>query len=168
MMKYTSAEANKLLRQLNEQYDTLLSKAEQSASFVAAVGEDIETVRPAYDYASSEAEMTALLARIRTVKHALNVFNSTTAVPEFGMTIDEMLIYIPQLTAKKRRLGAMQNRLPKTRERSYGSSPVIEYNYANYDIERAAADYIAVSELLAKAQTALDVVNNSATLEIGL
>lgn len=167
-MKYTSAEANKLLRQLNEKYDTLYNKAEQSKSFIAAVGEDLEAVRPAYDYSASEAELEALLAQIRTVKHALNVFNATTLVPEFKMTIDEMLIYIPQLTAKKRRLGAMQNRLPKQRERSYGSSTIIEYNYANYDIEKAAGDYNAVSELLAKAQTALDVVNNSATLEIEL
>ena len=45
-MKYTSAEANKLLRQLNEQKERLLNIESRSSTFIAAVGEDIEDVRP--------------------------------------------------------------------------------------------------------------------------
>lgn len=42
----------------------------------------------------------------------------------------------------------------------------MEYKYANYDIAQAEADLAAVTDELARAQTALDVVNNSVTLEI--
>lgn len=50
-MKYTSAQANKLLKKLNDEYSALLDKEQRSRDFRAAMGEDIESVRPAYDYA---------------------------------------------------------------------------------------------------------------------
>ena len=49
-MKYTSAEANKLLKKLNDEYAALLDREKRSREFRAAMGEDIESVRPAYHY----------------------------------------------------------------------------------------------------------------------
>ena len=46
------------------------------------------------------------------------------------------------------------------------SKGIVEYRYANYDVEKAASDLSAVSDELARLQVALDVVNNSVTLEI--
>ena len=54
-MKYTSAQANKLLKKLNDEYSALLHKEQRSRDFRAAMGEDIESVRPAYDYANTGA-----------------------------------------------------------------------------------------------------------------
>lgn len=54
-MKYTSAQANKLLKKLNDEYSALLDKEQRSRDFRAAMGEDIESVRPAYDYAKRGA-----------------------------------------------------------------------------------------------------------------
>lgn len=48
-MKYTSSEANKLLRRLNEERDAVLVKEQKSSTFLAAMGEDPESVRPKYD-----------------------------------------------------------------------------------------------------------------------
>ena len=45
---------------------------------------------------------------------------------------------------------------------------MIDYCYANYDIAAAKADYERVSEELATIQTALDLVNSTATMEIEL
>ncbi len=45
-MIYTSAEAAKLLRSLNEKQTSLKQKERMSCTFIAAVGEDIESVRP--------------------------------------------------------------------------------------------------------------------------
>ena len=45
-------------------------------------------------------------------------------------------------------------------------SQIIDYRYANYDIEAVKADYQRVSDELAKAQTALDLVNTTMTMEI--
>ena len=49
-MQYTSAEASKILRKLEDEIDGLLTMEAQSRQFLAAVGEDIESVRPEYDY----------------------------------------------------------------------------------------------------------------------
>lgn len=56
--------------------------------------------------------------------------------------------------------------LPRQRkDRDYSSSNTIEYLYANFDIEEARAELGRVSELYAKAQTMLDLVNNRDTFE---
>lgn len=169
-MKYTSAEANKLLKKLNEEKAMLLDNESRSAAFSAALGEDVESVRPEYDYESAAQSLDVLNASIRKVKHAINVFNATHTVPGFDMTIDEILVYIPQLTEKKSRLLAMSSRLPKERKSvsGYGANAVIDYLYANYDVSKAAKDYSAVSELLSRVQTALDIVNNTETMEIDI
>ena len=48
-MTYTSAQANKLLKKLNDEHAALLDKETRSKDFRAAMGEDVESVRPAYD-----------------------------------------------------------------------------------------------------------------------
>ena len=40
-MKYTSAQANKLLKKLNDEYSALLDKEQRSRDFRAAMGEDV-------------------------------------------------------------------------------------------------------------------------------
>ena len=169
-MKYTSSEANKLLRKLNSDYQTLLSTEMQSRTFLAATGEDPESVRPAYDYAKTQEEIKAVAEKIRAVKHAINVFNITTKLEGFDMTIDEMLVALPQISERVRTLDSMRTALPKVRERTYGTgtNATIDYRYVNYDIEAVAKDYEAMYEYLTKAQTALDKVNNSVLIDIGL
>ena len=166
-MKYSSAEAAKLLRKLNEEVENLEDQEVKRREFNAALGEDVETVRPAYDYADTQRKLKELQAKIRTVKPALNWFNSTTEVPGFDMTIDQLLVYIPQLSRRKQKLAMMSSCLPKERAKVSGlGSQIIDYRYANYDIEAAKADYQRVSDELAKAQTALDLVNTTMTMEI--
>lgn len=167
-MKCTSAEAAKILRSLSDELTSVSEMQDKSAEFVAAVGEDIESVRPSYNFAETQAKLNELEKKIRTVKHALNVFNSTTVVPEFGMTIDEMLVYIPQLSLRKRKLGIMKSKLAKTREQSSVRSGVIDYRYLNYQLADAEREFKTVEESLSAAQTALDLINSTATLEIDL
>ena len=168
-IRMTSAEAAKLLRKLNEELDNVLLIEQQSREFSAALGEDVESVRPDYNYRMVQEQIEGLEARIRQVKHAVSSFNLMQEVPGFdGMTIDQMLVYIPQLNRRKSKLALMQQRLPKQRERaSYGGgSQIIDYSYANYDIEAVMADYEKTAEELSRAQTALDLVNTTAKLDI--
>ncbi len=55
-MKYavTSAEASKLLRKIVEEKSVVLANENQSSVFNASLGEDVESVRPAYDYAETQ------------------------------------------------------------------------------------------------------------------
>lgn len=166
-MLYTSAEAAKLLRKLNDELENLEAMENQSCTFRASVGENIEDVRPEYDYFETQNKIIEIEEKIRKVKHEINKFNLENEIPDFKMTIDQMLIYIPQLTKKKQKLFNMQNRLPKRRE-SVSNSGIIDYSYANYDIKNAKEDYIKISDELSKAQTALDVINNKLKMEIDL
>lgn len=168
-MRMTSAEAAKLLRKLQEELDNMLLMEEQSREFSAALGEDVESVRPAYDYGEVQRQIQGLEEQIRRVKHSISAFNLVQEVPGFeGMTIDQMLVYIPQLSRRKAKLALMQQRLPKQRERAGygGGSQIIDYSYANYDMETVRADYEKAAEELSRAQTALDLVNTTAQLEI--
>ena len=59
-MKMTSAQAAKLLRQLNDELRNLTVREENSRSFLASLGEDPESVRPAYDYAEMQKQQAEL------------------------------------------------------------------------------------------------------------
>lgn len=137
--------------------------------FTAAVDEDLESARPVYDYVKTQEEQNAIEAKIRKVKHAINCFNTVTMVPGFDMTVDEMLVYIPQLSERKRKLTEMASFLPKERaSKGYQATKIIEYTYTNYETHKAAEDLAAVTDELAKAQTALDVVNNREQMDIDI
>lgn len=168
-MLYTSAEAAKLLKRLNEEHDAVLNREIQSQSFLASVGEVPDSVRPDYNYAETQEKLKEIERKIRIVKHCINQFNITHIVPGFNMTVDQMLIYIPQLTATKTKLYSMKSVLPKTRDTSGSfsrSGNIIDYRYANYDVSIAEKDFNLVSDALAKAQTALDLINSTETMEI--
>ncbi len=167
-MKYTCAQAAKLLKRLNERVYEVKSMEQQTMSFVASLGEDPETVRPEYDYAAAAAQIDELEEKIRKIKHAVNVFNVTHTVPGFDMTVDQILVYIPQLTERKEKLRTMAAALPKARQQGYSGGSVVDYTYANYDPRLAAADLEKVSAALSDAQTALDLVNSTETLELDI
>jgi len=59
-MKYTSAEANKLLREKNDMLRQNEKKEDLSSEFIVSLGEDPESVRPEYDYAAAQSEMNRL------------------------------------------------------------------------------------------------------------
>ena len=167
-MLVTSKEANKLLHELEEEHTYLLTNEGQSNTFLAAVGEDVESCRPNYDYEKVQDEIKTVENKIIKVKHAINKFNAVTFVDEFNKTIDEMLVYIPQLTRHIQKLNSMQNRLPKEREDSNMRSTIIDYRYVNYDINKVKKDYKEKVEELHKAQICLDTVNVTKKFEIEL
>ena len=170
-MKYTSAQAAKLLRQLREEHQRLLAREEETQVFLAAVGEDVESLRPDYDYREVQDKLARLEKQIRTIRHAMNEFNLHTLVE--GMTIDEVLVYLPQLTERREKLGRMAARLPRRRAESAGmglgaKGAIIDYEYANYDIAAAEEEFRQVTEEIARLQTSLDRVNSTEMMEINL
>lgn len=169
-MRVTSAQAAKLLRQLNDELRALQLKEANSSNFVAAIQEDVESVRPAYNFKEMRDAQAKVECKIRKVKHAINMFNTTTIIPDFDITIDEMLVYLPQLNAECATLSKMRDAMPKVRVSSGYSSggSIIDYRYANYDIEEVGRHYAELSDTLAKAQTVLDLVNSTVEFEIDI
>lgn len=164
-MKMTSAEANKMIKQLRDQYRLLESQERNVISFVAATTENVEEVRPAYSYEDTAAEYDEIERKIRRIKHALNLFNATTVPEGLDMTIDELLVFLPQATERLRKLAGMLSRPPKFRAENTGRTSIIEYEYLNFDPESVRKDYDALLEFKNKALTALDVANNTVLFE---
>lgn len=160
-MNYTSAQASKLLSKLQQEYNGLDMWEENSKTFLASVEEDVESARPEYDYEKMREQFSAIENKIRKVKHAINIFNTTTLISEFNMTVDEMLVYLPQLSRRKAKLTEMATTLPKARYRRGERSNIIDYKYANYDIDKVKEDLEKITEELSKAQLALDLVNHT-------
>ena len=167
-MRYTSSEANKLLKGLEARIADLKRREAKSRSFHAASTEDPEELRPVYDFKETQKQIAALEQDVRTVKHAINVFNVTHTLPGFDdMTIDQALVYLPQLSARVRKLQEMAVALKRERVDSFRSN-IIDYVIANYDIDDAGRAYHAEQEKLNAVQIALDAANSGDTMEINV
>ena len=104
MAQMTSAMAAKYLKKLNEEHDALLRREKKTMTFTAAIQENREEVRPEYNYSAVQVQLLELERKIRAVKHEISLFNLNQSVPGSDMTVDQMLVYIPQLTARKNKL----------------------------------------------------------------
>ena len=65
MALITSAIAAKQLRKLNDQRDALLAMEKKARTFTAAIQEDAENVRPAYDYKATQDALAEVEAKTR-------------------------------------------------------------------------------------------------------
>ena len=169
-MKYTSAQAGKLIKKIENAILKAESAESKSSVFRAALGEDVEAIRPAYDFRKTQDTMDELKAKLREAKHAVNVFNVSHTLPDFdGLTIDQALVYLPQLRQRAKTLQLMAARLPRERVESYLSSgSLIDYTITNYDAEEAEEEYQKVCDLMTSLQLALDIVNSTETMEINV
>ena len=168
-MLYTSAQANKLLLKLNKEHELLRQQESEASAYVAATIEKPEDARPPYDYAQTQKQLARIEQAIVTIKHAINVFNTTHKIPGFDLTADQALAYLPLLRERGYRLARMANRMPKTRIVGGNSrSGLIEYEYANYDVEEAKREYFDAMDKVAKLKLALEQLNNTETMEIAI
>lgn len=167
--EFTSASANKYLRRLQDEKDRLLRAEQEVSTYVLAEGEAAEP--PAYDYGAVREKVAQIDGQARAIRHALHRFNMQTVLPERGITIDEALILLAQLSGRKDRLNSLASRQPQERlgNRYFGSSNgPIEYRYANYDVAQAEADYRAVADEIAALQLELDLVNQTEVFSVEL
>ncbi len=159
----TSAELNKELKRLYNERNRIIELESLTSFFVAATTENVEELRPEYDLLGTSETLREMEKKIRKLKHRLNVFNSTHVVEELGMTIDEILVYLPQQQQRVLTLGRLARHLPRVRcSVQYGNRMnLIEYEYSNYDQAEAQRLFDAASEELARAQIALDRANST-------
>ena len=167
-MKLTSATIHKMVKKLQDEKEYILNQEEKTEIYMSTEG--YKDIIPDYSYSEVREKVDVIDLKIVKLKHAINLFNTTTVIPEYNITIDEMLVLIPQLSAKKQKLSEMALRLPKAREeQGYGrASNIIDYRYANYDIDEVNKDLLAVTDELSSAQLALDLINHSVTFEVEL
>lgn len=159
VMLYTSAEANKLLRKLKDELDFEETMRSHNCVYIKALEEKDEDVRPYFDLDASNRKIQDLQDQIRKLRHAINLFNVKTVIPETDLTIDQVLIRLPQLTDQIYQYETMSKRPKKLRVGH--TSTVIDYEIANYDPQRAKALADLYADERSKLQNALDLVNST-------
>ena len=164
-MKYTSASANKLVKLLEDKKAYLLQQERNDSTYVLADDEKEEI--PAYEFRETNEKIDEIDSKIRKLKHALNVFNSTTVLP-VGITIDEALVEMAQLNNKLPRLDMMRNAKTKTRMSGYnaGRRDVAEYQYLNYDPKEVETVHEKDLRRVQQLQLALDKINQTVEFEV--
>lgn len=168
MQKMTSAYANKLLKNLEEEKNFWVNKENTSCTYVAAINE--EPVIPEYDYVAVSKTIGEIDEKMAVIKHALNLSNAMARVQvgEEEMSVDMILIRMAQLNRRKVFLDMLRKKLPKTREEARftqrNSAP--EYCYINYDLDLVKSEYERISKVIMDMQMALDKYNQTELFEV--
>lgn len=159
----TSAMANKMIKALEDDKREIILAQENNMSYIETVGYDLEI--PEYNFRETQDRIAEIDEKIRKIKHAINIFNTTTILPEVKITIDEALVYMAQLNRVLMILERMKDATKKSRYRGSDRS-LVEYQCVNYEIEDARHKYEVIRAQITAIQLALDKVNQTVLFEI--
>lgn len=164
----TSAAANKLLKSYNDRVDNLYMIESQRRSYTRVDG--VVPIKPEYDFDAVRTEIDSLNGKIIEIKHAINMFNVNTVLPEACITIDRALIKMAQLNKLKTTLNLMRMQEPEKLKESFGqrASNTAEYTVANYNPKDAQKVYEDVCNELSALQLELDFVNSTEKITINI
>lgn len=162
-MLMNSDSANKLVKQLESARGTLLAQERQVITYSFLQGE--EPFKPPYNFTETQEKLGKLNEVIVALKHAINVFNTTTKLPDMDLTVDMALVRLPILTGMVSKLESMAGMLEKTRQTNIAAKAA-EYTCRNFDGEEAKRAFLAAQEERKAIQQALNTVNMTETFEV--
>ena len=165
-MKITPDGAQKMIHSLETQRRQLVEKKNELSTFIVAVSEgNPEDLRPEFNFTDTVNEIKMIDEKIMKIKHARNVFNTTTYLPDEQMTIDEALIMMAVLNNNYKYYTKLGNAQKKRRNMSSYANE-IEYIYTNYDIGEAKNCGKSMYDKMLEIQSKLNLVNTTYTFEI--
>lgn len=165
-MEFTSAAANKYVKSLEEEKQSLLKQEKNTDTYRVPEGKSLEEEKPEYDYSETRKLVDDIDNKIAKVKHGINIFNTMAAVGRTDdMTVDEALVRLAQLNNKKRLLASMKDVPQKELSTDYGLSGAMAV-YRNYDAKLVQEDFRKVSKEIANLQMAIDTVNLTKTFKV--
>lgn len=171
MKKMTSAFANKIIRQLQEEKRLLVVNENEGATYIATNEE--EAVIPDYNYSDTSKMVEEIDEKICRIKHAINLSNSVNTIDVNGkeMTIDTVLVKMAQLNSRKETLDELRKnqavvRISNVYRGSGAYTP--EYMYINYDLREVKEDYKRLSNRIMEMQLALDRYNQIVEFEVDI
>ncbi len=159
-MQFTAASANKHIKYLEGEKSALLSRESNNAVITVLDGK--ETLVDVYDFTETREKIAAIDNEISTIKHAVNVFNTTTYIKS-GITIDCALIKLAQLNRELDIVAEMKDR-PKERVDSTYSGQVLRK--INYDLDVVSKYHREVIKRIHELQMQIDVVNLTQSFEV--
>ena len=155
MTLMTINEIGKRIGDLKTERERLIEKDKKLRVFRASEFEDLEKLRPDYDYVGLQSELDGVEEEIRNLTAKAISILTTQKVNEFhDMTVLDLLLYLRDLKEKEERLYEMTTHLEK--ERHFSSSLLLEYEYINYDISKVEEDLRKTREELEKVRTFFD------------
>lgn len=144
----------KTISDLKTERERLIRKDEKHRVFTAGVFEDVEKLRPNYDYDSFQKELDHLDETIRNLTAKVVTILATERVKEYhDMTILEILLLLRDLKVKEQRLYDMTSHLEKER---HSTELAIEYEHVNYDISKVEEDLRKTRAEIEKVRTFSD------------
>lgn len=156
----TVAAAMKYLRMLDQRKETTLRKEQENCVYLEINGEAQEG--EAYSLTEAIMEVSILDSSIRNIRHAINVSNTTTEVGDTGMTVDEVLVYIAQLSNNVRRLEMLASIPARSKPRPFSPGSVDKaVTCAQFDPASAKESAQQQQSKLSELQMALDLHNLS-------
>ena len=140
MTLMTINEMGKKIGDLKTERERLIEKDKKLRVFRASEFEDLEKLRPDYDYAGFQTELDRVEEEIRKLTAKAISILTTQKVNEFhDMTVLDLLLYLRDLEKKEERLYEMTTHLEKER---HASSLLLEYEYINYDISKVETFFV--------------------------
>lgn len=166
-MEISPAYASKLIKKKNEEIRSLLAEEQKTSTTTACVGEDVEALRHAYNFAETQKKIETLQDDILNLKHAINEFNVSTVLPGFNFTIDVALVKMKMLSDRKTRLSYMKQVQPVSRSSgAYIKQP--EYTYRNFDVDEVLREFSSTELELTNLQLAIDKANLGSALNVNI
>ena len=167
-MKITPDGAQKLIRSLEKDRHQLVERINKLSTFVVAITEgNPEELRPEFDCMATIKESEMIDEKIRKIKHARNIFNTLTYLPNETITLDEALVLMAMLNKNYEYYAKLGNKERKERNPT-GLRKEIEYTYVNYAIQEVKNYGNSMYERLSEIQSKLNLINSTYMFEVEL
>lgn len=166
MVRMNSDTANKTIKNLQAEIDSILSNEKRDSTYSHAAGET-PNIPTWYSFPDTQKRLHELRSKIGTLRHAINNFNISTKVEGFDMTVDEALYRMHILNMEKKRLHEMLDIPETTRTRSYGSREA-DIVHRNFDLAPVQEAYDAVTSELMSIQQAINIANLTCIFEVDI
>ncbi len=115
-----------------------------------------------YSYEENREAIRKLREREEAIHRALSLFNLTTKVPGFDLTVSEGLLRLGQLRNEIDVLATLASRHQIRKVGSYGCS---RYQKCCYDVAKAKEDLAAMREERTSLQVAIDRLNLTSDID---
>lgn len=158
---FTGNTAIKAINQYNTELNILMKK-ENESSIYSWLNDEIATI-PNYDIIKVNKACSVICNNIVALKTALRKFNLSEKGPKTGLTIDEMLVYLPVYNRRKNQLDYLRSHKPLNRRTVNGVS---EFTKINYKIEEAECLYKEISDRIIDMQEDINFLNSTKTFSV--
>lgn len=160
---FTGNTANKQIKALNEELNTLVIKEIHDSTYTYIEGEEPKI--PEYDLHQVNDKYFKIVQNISIIKSTLRNFNAARKGQLTGLTIDQILVLLPMYN---HRLTTLKNMRQTKEINRMTKSNVSEYTVINYDLTQVESEYNTLYKAITDMQEDLNYLNVTGTFDVEL